>query len=75
MARRLNDEVQKFNQLQKLIGGKGPVKELTTQDYIEYVLNNGSNQEKSCLLRFIEGKLLLKDGMVHLSDNICKIMQ
>lgn len=64
LERRLKDEVEKFNNLQKLVGTNNSAKRLTTQDYIEYILKNGSRQEKSCLLRYIERKMILKNGEI-----------
>lgn len=66
LARRLKDEIERFNQLQRLVNGNGQGKELSVKDYIEYVLRNGTNQEKSCLLRYIEGQLVLKGGVVEI---------
>lgn len=68
LSKRLKDEVEKFNNLQKLIGANANTKALTIQDYIEYILKNGSSQEKSCLLRYTEGKLYLKDGNISLAN-------
>ena len=67
LEQRLRNEVEKFNQLQKLVSGTADYKQITVQNYIEYTLKNGSNQEKSCLLRYIEGRLYLKDGNITLS--------
>lgn len=67
LEKRLRDEVEKFNQLQKLVAGTGDYKKITTQNYIEYVLKNGSSQEKSCLLRYIDGKLYLQNGNISTS--------
>lgn len=64
LEKRLRDEVEKFNQLQKLVAEAGDHKKITTQNYIEYVLKNGSAQEKSCLLRYIDGKLYLQGGNI-----------
>lgn len=66
LARRLADEIDKFNHLQKLANGNASGKELSVKGYIEYVLINGSNHEKSCLLRYIEGQLVLKGGRVEI---------
>ena len=68
LEHRLQNEVEKFNQLQKLVTGNTDFKKITTQNYIEYVLKNGSNQEKSCLIRYIEGNLILKDGLVSIRE-------
>jgi DNA invertase Pin-like site-specific DNA recombinase len=66
LSRRLKDEVEKFNNLQKMIAKGADIKILSVKDYIEYILKNGSNQEKSCLLRYIDKQFYLKDGNITL---------
>lgn len=64
LEKRLSHEVEKFNQLQKLVTENSHHKHMTTQTYIEYMLKSGSNQEKSCLLRYIDEKLYLQNGEI-----------
>jgi len=64
LAKRLEKEVHKFNQLQAIASGGKSKNRISTQDYIEYILTNGSNGEKSKLLQFVDGQLCLKEGEV-----------
>lgn len=61
LSRRLEREVEKLNELQRINGGQ-QVKQLTSGDYIGYILKNGTAEEKRDLLSCIHKKLLLEDG-------------
>ena len=63
--------MEKFNALHKLTN-KGFGKEITSQDYIEYVLKNGSPLEKGQVLRCVKGQLVLKEGEVGLKSKKSK---
>lgn len=56
---RINREVEKFNQIQ-------PDKQISTKDYIEFILRKGNNTEKAELLRCLNKPLILRDGEIHL---------
>ena len=60
-------EVQKTNALQKITMGD-QAKEITNQEYIQYILTNGTPIEKRDFLRCLEGQLYLKGGEVWLGD-------
>jgi len=57
--------VSKVNQIQKATVG-ADAKEITNLDYIQYILNGGTNFERSQFLKCIEGQLYLKNGEVWL---------
>lgn len=58
---RINREVEKFNQIQA-------EKQISTSDYIEFILRKGTNTEKAELLRCINKQLYLKDGRISLNQ-------
>lgn len=66
---RLSKEIERFTQLQMFAAGGSHFSKITVKDYIEYVLRNGTHHEKSCLLRYIEGKIYLKDGIISIQQN------
>ena len=43
-------------------------KEIDTQDYIQYILKNGTHLEKREFLQCLDGQLYLKGGEVWLED-------
>ncbi|MBU1152151.1 recombinase family protein [Patescibacteria group bacterium] len=64
LERRLSHEVEKFNDLQKILNKGKEAQTLFTTDYIEYIFKNGNNQEKSNILHYIQGQLYLENGEV-----------
>jgi len=67
LERKLHHEVEKVNELQKLTLGD-QAGTITIQNYIEYILKNGTKTEKGNLLRYLDGQLILKGGEVTLSQ-------
>jgi site-specific DNA recombinase len=65
LSRRIQHEVEKLNDLQKINGG-AQVKALTSQNYIEYILKSGTAEEKRELLKCIHGELILSAGKISL---------
>jgi len=72
LSLRIEREVEKFNQIQKL-QNKESSKEFKTKDYIEFILKDGTSSEKADVLKCIEGQLYLKDGEVYLNGNIMNL--
>lgn len=60
---KINREVEKINSMQKITNGEN-AKEITSRDYIEFILREGTKPEKRDLLKCVDGQLLLKDGEV-----------
>jgi hypothetical protein len=63
VSKKVLREVSKVNQIQKGTMGTN-AKEITSLDYIQYILNGGTNFERSQFLKCIEGQLLLTNGEV-----------
>ncbi|MFH1533370.1 MAG: hypothetical protein ABID64_00370, partial [Nitrospirota bacterium] len=63
VSKKILREVVKVNQIQKGTLGEN-AKEISGMDYIQYILNGGTNFERSQFLKCIEGQLLLKGGEV-----------
>jgi DNA invertase Pin-like site-specific DNA recombinase len=61
--KRILREVDKTNNMQRLTFG-AKAQEITPQDYIEYILQNGTNIDKKEFLECLEGQLVLIDGKV-----------
>ncbi|EKD85679.1 MAG: resolvase protein [uncultured bacterium] len=66
ISKKVLREVNKINQIQKATMGAN-AKEITNIDYIQYILNGGTNFERSQFLKCIDQQLYLKDGEVTLS--------
>jgi len=60
-------EVQKFNEMQRQTMGD-EAKEIDAQDYIQYILKNGTHLEKREFLQCLDGQLYLKGGAVWLEE-------
>lgn len=60
---KITREVERFNKMQTITMGPS-AREITPQDYIEYVLKDGANNEKRALLECIHGKMVLIEGEV-----------
>lgn len=54
---RINREVEKFNQIQ-------PEKQISTRDYIVFILKKGNNSEKAELIKCLDNQLILENGAV-----------
>ena len=68
VSKKILREVAKVNQIQKGTVGEN-AKEISGLDYIQYILNGGTNFERSQFLKCIEGQLLLKDGEVSIETS------
>ena len=60
LEKKISREIQKFNNLQKLVS-KWSTKEISSQEYLEYILTTWTHLEKKQILSCIEEKLYLKD--------------
>lgn len=69
VSKKIEREVQKINQIQKLTVGS-QAKKINNIDYIEYILNGGTHFERSQFLQCIEGKLILKNGVISIERTI-----
>ena len=67
LERKLRGEVERFNDLQKIMNGED-AKPLTTKDYVQYILKNGNGSEKSKIIKELSEKLLLRDGGVIINE-------
>lgn len=65
VSKKINREVVRINQIQKMTVGEN-AKQINNMDYIQYILNGGTNFERSQFLKCIEGQLYLKEGKVWL---------
>ena len=63
--KRVVREVDKFNNMQRITLGEN-AQQISNQDYIEYILKNGTNIDKRQFLDCLEGYLQLKQGEVNL---------
>lgn len=63
VSKKITKEVIKINQIQRLTIGTD-AKTISNLEYIQYILNNGTNFERKQFLECIEKKLLLKEGTV-----------
>lgn len=61
--KRVLREVEKFNAMQRLTLGES-AKEITSQDYIKYILQNGNNLDKRQFLECLNGQLKLSRGQI-----------
>ena len=68
VSKKIDREVSKINQIQKLTVGPN-AKEISDIDYIQYILNGGTNFERKQFLECIEGQLYLQRGEVLLKRN------
>ncbi len=68
ISKKVLREVAKVNQIQKGTLGED-AKEISNVDYIQYILNGGTNFERSQFLKCIGGQLYLKKGKVWLNAN------
>ena len=68
VSKKVIREVEKINKIQKATVGEN-AKDITNLDYIQYILNGGTNFERSQFLKCIEGQLYLKGGEVRLDGN------
>lgn len=68
ISKKVLREVEKINKIQKATVGVN-AKEITNLDFIQYILNGGSNFERSQFLKCIEGQLYLKGGEITLKIN------
>jgi len=60
---RIEREVEKMNSMQIITNGTSD-KSVTTRDYIEYILKDGTKPEKRDVLQCITQQLILKDGQI-----------
>lgn len=65
VGKKIDREVQKINQIQKLTVGSN-AKEVTGTDYIQYILHGGTNFERRQFLDCLEGQFYLRGGEVWL---------
>ena len=65
ISKKILREVTKINQIQKGTLGEN-AKEISNIDYVKYILNGGTNFERSQFLKCLEGQLFLKDGEVYI---------
>jgi DNA invertase Pin-like site-specific DNA recombinase len=72
LERKLAKEIEKFTELQKIATGKETGITITTEAYLQYILKNGSNQEKRSILEYL-GQLYLKDGEVKTDEGASAI--
>lgn len=63
ISKKVLREVNKINNIQKATLGLN-AKDISNLDYIQYILNGGTNFERSQFLKCINKQLLLKDGEV-----------
>ena len=63
--KRVLREVDKFNTMQMMTLGDS-AKQITHEDYIEYVLKNGTNIDKRQFLECLEGRLTIAKGTIDL---------
>jgi DNA invertase Pin-like site-specific DNA recombinase len=65
VSKKILREVAKINQIQKGTLGEN-AKEISATDYIQYILNGGTNFERSQFLKCLERQLYLKGGEITL---------
>ena len=58
-------EVEKFNTMQRMTLGEN-AREISSKDYIEYILKNSTNMDKRQFLECLEGQLVLIKGEISL---------
>jgi len=64
LNKKIQKEVSKFNDLKNLTQTSKNTKELTTHEYIKYLLKSGTNIERRNVLNSIKGQLLLIKGEI-----------
>ncbi len=64
---RVTREVEKFNEMQRITLGEN-AREISSKDYIEYILKNSTNMDKRQFLECLEGQLTLRDGNIELKS-------
>ncbi len=69
VSKKIVREVQRINQIQKITTGPD-AKEITNVGYIQYILNGGTNFERSQFLQCIEAQLYLKNGEVWMKEKV-----
>ena len=73
MRMKLEEEIKRFNRLQKLaVRGKPKMQidenDIATREYAKYVLKEGSISEKRELLGHLRSRLILKDKKITLLE-------
>lgn len=68
VSKKIQREVEKINQIQRLTVGPS-AREVTSSDYIQYILTGGTNFERKQFLECIEGQLYLMRGEVTLGKS------
>ena len=63
---RITREVEKFNTMQRMTLGEN-AREISSKDYIGYILKNSTNMDKRQFLECLEGQLTLTNGNIPLS--------
>ena len=65
---RITREVEKFNTMQKMTLGEN-AREISSKDYIGYILKNSTNMDKRQFLECLEGQLVLQEGGIMLTQS------
>ncbi len=61
IEKKIEKEVEKFNDMQSLTGNSTKI---SSEEYVQYLLKNGSAFEKQKILRCIEDDMFLEDGEI-----------
>ncbi len=69
LKRKIVHEVNKWNTMEKMRHGEKS-KMITVEEYINFILSRGSVKEKGEMLKELEEKLVLKDGIISILKTI-----
>jgi hypothetical protein len=69
---KIKDEIERFKKFERLISNKKSQKieisQIDIKNYLKFILEEGSQQEKRELLSCLRNKLILKDKQIYIEE-------
>jgi site-specific DNA recombinase len=72
LKRKIMHEVNKWNQLEKIRHGEQG-KSITANEYVNFILHRGSTREKGEMLKELQERIVLKEGVIVVLSNFSNV--